>query len=216
MTRIKNNLKLLTKKASSEVKKELDEGSILLNSIKEPIVSFLGSHVTKATDDDYKHARKVANILGKEGYAVVTGGGPGIMRAANVGAFQAKAPSIGIRAGLIKGEDVNNNPYTHLAAFNYLFIRRALLAIKSEALLFYPGGYGTLNELFEYVVLIETGMVDKVPLICVNKKYWNGLFKWLKKGPLKQGLFSHNIDDLKLITICDDPDEVIELIKGKE
>lgn len=216
MTRIKKNLKFLHSKVSDKVKKELDDGFKLLNSIEQPMVTFLGSHVTKSSEPDYKHAVKLATMLGKKGYGIVTGGGPGIMRAANQGATKAGAPSIGIRAGLITGEDVTPEYFSHAASYDYLFVRRFLLSIKSEALIFYPGGYGTLNELFEYVVLIETKMVDRVPLICVNTSYWEGLFRWLKRGPLRKGLFSNNMKDVELLSILDKHKDIITIIDEED
>jgi hypothetical protein len=86
------------------------------------------------------------------------------------------------------------------------------MSIKSEALIFYPGGYGTLNELFEYAVLMQTGIVDKVPIICVNKKYWQGLFDWLKNNPLKENFFIQDIEDLKLLHFVDSAEEIFEIL----
>jgi len=213
-TRLKKNKRLLNKRhTKSKVTKELDVGITLLNKVDNKIISVFGSHITKKSNPEYKHCRKVAYELGKRGYAIVTGGGPGVMHAANQGAFDAGAPSIGLRAGLIKNEKVSNPVYTDVMSFDFLFIRRFLLAIKSEALIFYPGGYGTLNELFEYVVLVETGLVDKVPLICVNKKYWNGLFKWLKDSVLAEGFLPHKMRDLGLIKLADDCDDIVKIIE---
>ncbi|MFT4344209.1 MAG: TIGR00730 family Rossman fold protein [Candidatus Woesearchaeota archaeon] len=195
------------------VKKEIESGLTMLDSIEHNIVTVLGSHVTKHSDADFKHCMKLCNELGKRGYAIASGGGPGIMHAANRGAMKSGAPSIGIKAGLIKNEKVPDNYFTHVASYDYLFVRRFLLSVKSDALLFYPGGYGTLNELFEYITLIETGMADKVPLICVNKKYWRGLFGWLKKGPLIKGMFSNGEENLKLVQMVDDQDEIIKIIE---
>ena len=212
---LKKNKKFLKKDiVGTKVKKEIDSGLAMLESIDNKIVTVLGSHVTKRTDNDFKHCVKLTQQLGKHGYAIASGGGPGIMHAANRGAMKAGVPSIGIKAGLIKNEKVPDTYFTHVASYNYLFVRRFLLSVKSDALLFYPGGYGTLNELFEYIVLIETGMVDAVPLICVNKKYWQGLFKWLEKGPLKSGMFSNGKANLKLVQVVDDIDEIIDIINN--
>lgn len=215
-TRLKKNIRLLNKRhTKARVSKEIDKGLTILNKVDNKIVSVFGSHITKKSSPEYKHCKKVAYELGKRKYGVITGGGPGIMEAANEGAFEAGAPSIGFRAGLIKNEKVLTIAYTDLYAFDYLFVRRFMLAIKSEALIFYPGGYGTLNELFEYVVLIETGLVDKVPLICVNKKYWEGLFKWLKGSVLAEGFLPHKMKDLGLIKIVDDCKDIINIIEKK-
>jgi uncharacterized protein (TIGR00730 family) len=98
-------------------------------------------------------------------------------------------------------------------SFKFLFARRFSLAIKSHALIFYPGGYGTLNELFEYVTLIQTHMVDPVPVICVNKRYWEGLFKWLKTQTMKQGYIQAR--HLKGIYFAETPDEITKIIEKK-
>lgn len=198
---------------SNEAKKEIDDGLKLLESIRSPIVSVFGSHMVPPGSKEYKHAERTGFALGKRGYAMVTGGGPGIMFAANAGAFKAGAPSIGIRASLIKGEKVDGSIYTHTRSYTFLFVRRFILAVKSEALIFYPGGFGTLNELFEYVVLIQTGMDDKVPLILVNKSYWKGLFAWAKKEMVKQKLLTHGAKDLDMFYFVDDVDEIVRIIE---
>jgi len=168
---------------------EINKGLRLLNTIDHKIVTFFGSHRVQLSQKHYKDCKKVAFELGKRGYAVVSGGGPGIMHAANSGATQAHALSIGLKAELLTGEQVFDAIYTQTLSFKFIFVRRFIMSIKSEALIFYPGGYGTLNELFEYAVLMQTGIVDTVPIICVNKKYWQGLFDWLKNNPLKNDFF---------------------------
>jgi uncharacterized protein (TIGR00730 family) len=199
--------------ASNEARNEIVDGLALLDSIDNPIVSFFGSHMVEPRSKHYKHAEKTGYALGKKGYAVVTGGGPGIMYAANAGAYRAGSPSIGIRASLIKGEKVDGSIYTHTRAYTFLFVRRFILAVKSEALIFYPGGFGTLNELFEYVVLIQTHMNDKVPLILVDKAYWKGLFAWVRKEMGKQKLLTHGAKDLDLFYFVDDVDEIVKIIE---
>jgi hypothetical protein len=199
--------------ASNEAKKELDDGLALLGGIDKPIVSFFGSHMVSPGSKYYKHAERAGYELGRRGYAVVTGGGPGIMYAANSGAFRAGAPSIGIRASLIKGETVGGGVYTNTAAYSFLFVRRFILAVKSEALVFYPGGFGTLNELFEYVVLIQTGIDDKVPIIMVDRRYWKGLFSWIKREMAKQKLLTHGDKDLRLFYFVDDVKDIVKIIE---
>ncbi|HIH23646.1 TPA: TIGR00730 family Rossman fold protein [Candidatus Woesearchaeota archaeon] len=198
---------------SAEAKKEIDDGLKLLDSIDKPIVSVFGSHMVPSGSKYYTHAEKTGYALGKKGYAMVTGGGPGIMYAANAGTYKAGMPSIGIRASMIKGERVDGSIYTHTRSYSFLFVRRFILAVKSEALIFYPGGFGTLNELFEYVVLIQTGMDDKVPLILVNKSYWKGLFAWAKKEMVKQKLLTHGAKDLDMFYFVDDVEEIVKIIE---
>ncbi|MCB9359216.1 TIGR00730 family Rossman fold protein [Candidatus Woesearchaeota archaeon] len=213
-SRLKKNLKFLKKNVESKVKSELHKGLKLLNSIDNKIVSVLGSHISPPSSKEYKHCMKLAEELGKRGYGIVTGGGPGVMDAANRGAKKVGAPSVGIKAGMIKNEKVNSTNFSHVDSFDFLFVRRFLLAIKSEALIFYPGGFGTLNELYEYIVLIETGMVDEVPLVLVDSKFWNGMIDWLEESPLKRHLITHMKKDMKLLTVADKVEDIVKAIDG--
>ena len=194
---------------------ELNNGLNLLSKIDAKIVTFFGSHRVNQESKYYSDCKKLAFELGKRGYAILSGGGPGIMHAANSGAIDSKAHSIGMRAELLKGEKVTDPIFTETLSFKFLFARRFIMSIKSEALIFYPGGYGTLNELFEYAVLMQTGIVDTVPIICVNKTYWDGLFEWLKNNPLKKDFFIHDLNDLDLIHFVDDHKEIIKIIEKK-
>lgn len=194
---------------------ELNNGLTLLNTIDAKIVTFFGSHRAPPESQYYQDCKKIAFELGKRGYAILSGGGPGIMHASNSGATEAKAHSLGMRAELLSGEKVTDPIFTEILSFQFLFVRRFIMSIKSEALIFYPGGYGTLNELFEYAVLMQTGIVDIVPIICVNKTYWQGLFEWLKENPFKKDFFIHDINDLNLIHFVDDHNEIIKIIENK-
>ena len=196
-----------------KVGQEINAGLALLNQIVQPIVTFFGSHKVQPKSPYYQHCKKVATELGKRGYAILSGGGPGIMHAANTGATEAGTISIGMKAELLKGEKVTDPIFTNEQSYHFLFVRRFIMAIKSEALIFYPGGYGTLNELFEYAVLMQTGIVDTVPMICVNRKYWNGLLDWLRDNPLKEDFFIHDLRDLKLLHMVDDAEELIAIIE---
>ncbi len=216
MTRLHTNKQYLNKDWTIDtVNKEINNGLEILNKIDKPIVAFFGSHRINKTNKYYKHCETVAFELGKNGFAIVTGGGPGIMHAANTGATKAKAPSIGLKAELLTKEIVKDKIYSHKSDFKFIFVRRFIMSIKSEALIFYPGGYGTLNELFEYAVLMQTGICDKVPIICVNKDYWKGLFDWLKKNPLKNKFFIHN-NDIKLLYFVDSEKEIINIITKRK
>jgi len=191
---------------------EIIDGLKILRSIKQDMVSVFGSHITDERKKDYIDCEKAAYMLGKKGFAIISGGGPGIMKAANSGAMRAKTASVGFKAKAIQHEQhVEDGLFTHQYAFSFLFVRRFCLAIESRALIFYPGGYGTLNELFEYITLIETHMADKVPVICVNKKYWKGLFKWLKENALTEGYIQQrHLDDIQF---ADTAEEIIKLIE---
>ncbi len=208
-----NKAYLDTKYTADLASKEITEGLEMLKTITVPIVSVFGSHKPVAGDHFFDMAREFGRKAGESGYAVVTGGGPGIMQAANEGATDAKAPSIGIKAGLIKGEDMNEHIFTNEISYHFLFVRRFILSIKSDALVFFPGGYGTLNELFEFIVLIQLGFIDRVPIICVDREFWQGMFKWLESKPKLLGYYIESQQDLKLIQFADSADEAIKLLK---
>lgn len=203
-----------TEWTTEKVRQEINDGLALLEKIDKKMVTFFGSHRISKDSEYYLHCKSVAFELGKKGYAIVSGGGPGIMHAANSGATESKAPSIGLKAELLTGEKVTDPIFTNELSFHFLFVRRFIMSIKGEALIFYPGGFGTLNELFEYAVLMQTGIVDTVPIICVNKKYWEGLFDWLENNPMKEDFFIHGIKDLKLLYFVDDIKEIIKIIEN--
>lgn len=214
MKKSKPNHKLLNRKFTTErVAKEIDKGLELLNKIDEPIITILGSHKPKSNNKYYKHAYNLAYKLGEHDFAIVTGGGPGIMEAANKGASDAKAISIGIRSSLIKGEKSEHKYYTRQLSYHFLFVRRFILSVKSNALIFYPGGFGTLNEFFEYIVLIQLAFIDRVPVICIDRKYWKGMFDWLNTIPKKEGFYIDPKKDLSIVQFADTVDEAHELIK---
>jgi len=217
MTRLHKN-KQYYDKTSWTVKKaheEIDKGLEILNKVDKKIVTFFGSHRVSHKSEYYKHCKNVAYELGKKDYAILSGGGPGIMHAANSGATEAKTTSIGFKAELLTGEDVKDPIFTDKQSYHFLFVRRFVMSIKSEVLIFYPGGFGTLNELFEYAVLMQTGIVDTVPIICVNKEYWKGLLDWLEKNPLKKDFLIHDINDLKMLHFVDDTKEILDIIENK-
>jgi len=194
------------RKASSEIKTGLD----LLRKINSRIVVFHGSARVKPGSRYYKHAKELAFELGNKGYTIMTGGGPGIMHAANSGATAARTKSIGCKAELLTKERVKDKIYTDTLDFHFFFARRFVMMIKTEAIIFYPGGYGTLNELLENAMLMQNKIVDRIPLICVGKKYWSGLFKWLKSRTL-ENKYICNID-FSLIHLMDRIPEIIKVI----
>jgi uncharacterized protein (TIGR00730 family) len=208
-----NGRYLDTKWTVDKVREEINNGLEFLKDVKEPVVSIFGSHKTLPESPYYKQAEEVAYDLGKCGYAIVTGGGPGIMQAANEGATRAKATSIGIRASMIKGEKVDKEIFTDQLSYHFLFIRRFLLSVRSNALLFFPGGYGTLNEFFEYITLIQLNMIDQVPVILIGKDYWKGLFKWMEEQPGRKDYFIKQDRDLGLVQFCDTTEEIVNLVQ---
>ncbi|MFA6213829.1 MAG: TIGR00730 family Rossman fold protein [Candidatus Micrarchaeia archaeon] len=198
-----------------KVKDEISQGLSLIGKTDRKLVAFFGSHRVRKGSQYYDHCKDVAFRLGKSGHAILSGGGPGIMYAANSGATEAGAPSFGLKAELLEGEKVTDKIFSHEATFHFLFVRRFIMSIKSEALIFYPGGFGTLNELFEYAVLMQTGIVDTVPIICVNRAYWQGLFKWLEENPLRKDFLPQGKSDLSLLHFVDTYGEIEKIIDGK-
>lgn len=205
-----------SKFVADQVKDEINLGLDLLNAVEKPIVSVFGSHKPVAGDHFFDMAHDFGFKMGKNGYAVVSGGGPGIMQAANQGAKEAGTESIGIKASLIKGEDMNEDIFTKELSYRFLFVRRFILSIKSDALVFFPGGFGTLNELFEYIVLTQLGFTEKVPMICIDRDFWQGMFDWLESEPKHLGYYINNQKDLGLIQFADSADEAVSLIVNKK
>lgn len=175
-------------------------------------VTFWGSARTLSADDDYKKAYSLAKRISTElGYSVVTGGGPGIMSAGNCGAYDAGGKSVGLTIKLPM-EQTTNVCLTHHMDFRYFFARKVCLAFAAEAYVYFPGGFGTLDELFEVLTLVQTNKMEKVPIILFGKKYWKPLDKFIREQLLK----GEKIDpeDLDLYTITDDEDEALEIIKN--
>ncbi|MGH2463530.1 MAG: TIGR00730 family Rossman fold protein [Candidatus Limnocylindria bacterium] len=174
-----------------------------------PAVSIFGSARVGRSDPHYRLARRLAGRLAKEGFAVITGGGPGIMEAANRGAQEAGGLSIGCNIELPFEQDIN--AYVDLGIeFRYFFVRKTMFVKYAEAFVIFPGGFGTLDELFEALTLIQTGKVEHFPVVLIGREYWRGLMRWLAGTVLKQGKVSK--EDLDLATITDDVDEVVRVI----
>lgn len=175
-----------------------------------PAISIFGSSRAKPGDQDYKKAEKLARLLVKEGYAVITGAGPGIMEAANKGAFEAGGKSVGLNIQLPSIQ--KPNPYINLMLdFRYFFCRRVMFVKYGEAYVMLPGGYGTLDEFFEIITLIQTKKIDPVPVILLGGKYWNTLLKWAKQILLNGDYI--DASDLKIFQIVDTPEEVMQIIR---
>jgi uncharacterized protein (TIGR00730 family) len=174
-----------------------------------PAVTIFGS--ARVTEDDpmYAAARELASKLAKEGFAVITGGGPGIMEAANRGAVEAGGLSIGCNIELPFEQGMN--PYVEVAInFRYFFVRKTMFVKYAEAFVIFPGGFGTLDELFEALTLIQTGKIDNFPVIVFGSSYWQGLLGWVRDVMLAEGKVSP--DDLKLLVVTDSTDEACQLI----
>ncbi|MDD5071424.1 MAG: TIGR00730 family Rossman fold protein [Patescibacteria group bacterium] len=189
---------------------EFIDGFHFLADFKKTVTVF-GSTVLPETNPHYKAARKFGELMAKRGYTIITGGGPGIMEAANRGAFEAGGDSIGINIELPEGQRMNryvNKPI----GFNYFFTRKVMLSFSSDAYIFFPGGFGTLDEFFEMVTLAQTKKLGrKVPIIVVGRDYWEPLFKWLKEGVYgKYGAVKKA--DLDIINIVATAEEAAKLV----
>jgi len=174
-------------------------------------VSIFGSARTKLSDPWFKQAEKTAEHLVKEGYAVITGAGPGIMEAGNKGAAKAKGKSIGLNIDL-PFEQKPNRYITDLIDFHYFFCRKVMFVKYATAFIIFPGGYGTLDEFFESITLIQTHRMGKFPVILYGSQFWRGLINWLKDSVLKE----KNIDpeDLDIFQIVDTPEDAVNVIKN--
>lgn len=177
-----------------------------------PCVSIFGSARTKTESKYYPLAEEVAAKLCDAGYGVITGGGPGIMEAGNKGAKSVGGKSVGVNIGL--PFETKANDYVDadkLIQFDYFFVRKVMLVKYAQAFVVFPGGFGTLDELFEALTLIQTQKIDKFPIVLIGKEYWQGLIDWLQKVVLeREG--NINPQDVFLFKIADSADEVINII----
>lgn len=177
-----------------------------------PCVSIFGSARTKLDNDYYKLAVQIAQKITEHGYGVITGGGPGIMEAGNKGAHLAGGTSVGLNIDL--PFEQHDNPYIDSDKsldFDYFFVRKVMFVKYSQGFVVMPGGFGTLDELFEAMTLIQTHKIDKFPIILVGVKFWSGLMNWIKEMLLEA---NQNIsaEDLNLVHLVDTADEVLHIL----
>ncbi len=187
---------------------EFVEGIDALHGIG-PAVTIFGSARTNPDHPYYKKAEEIAFLLAKAGYAIITGGGGGIMEAANKGASRGKGTSVGLNIN-IPFEQIPNDYADIKLEFKYFFIRKVMFIKYAMAYIIIPGGFGTLDEMFEAVTLIETQRIKPLPVILVDSDYWNGLIDWIKARLLKEGMISQK--NLDILTILDDTDEIVDTI----
>ncbi len=172
-------------------------------------ISIFGSARSKPDDAYYKAAQETAALLTNKGFAVITGGGPGIMEGANRGAFEAGGLSIGCNIELPFEQGAN--PYlTRSLKFRYFFVRKMMFVKYSLGFIIFPGGFGTLDELFEALTLIQTRKIRNFPVVLFGSQYWNGLLTWISDVALKEGKVSEQ--DLKLLHLTDSPAEVVQIV----
>jgi hypothetical protein len=174
-------------------------------------VSIFGSARFDAKNPWYKEARKLGGLLAKAGFTVITGGGPGVMEAANRGAFEAKGESLGLNIQLPKEQ--RTNPYvTRSRAFHYFFTRKVMLAAAAQAYVFFPGGFGTLDEALELVTLVQTGKMQKIPVILVGRKFWGPWLEWVNQTLVRE-YKTVSREETKLYQVVDTAEEALKIIK---
>jgi uncharacterized protein (TIGR00730 family) len=192
------------------IAKEFRDGFNFIQGL-ERTATFFGSARFTEEDEHYASARALAGKLAEYGIGVVTGGGPGIMEAGNRGAFENKGFSLGLNI-VLNHEQHENTYLTESMTFNYFFVRKVLLSYAAEAYVFFPGGFGTLDEFFEILTLVQTGKIEPVPIILMGSDYWSELDAFIEKQVYEK----HNAidkDDRKLYLISDDVEEIAKIIR---
>ncbi|HAO20310.1 MAG: Rossman fold protein, TIGR00730 family [Desulfobacteraceae bacterium IS3] len=188
---------------------EFVEGIETLHEIG-PAVSIFGSARIKPDDPIYKKAEEIASRFVKQGFAVMTGAGGGIMEAANKGAAEAGGKSVGLN--IVLPFEQKPNPYANIRLeFKYFFIRKVMLIKYAMAYIIMPGGFGTLDELFEAVTLVQTRRIKPFPIILVGSDYWGGLVEWIKARLLADKRIAP--EDLEILKVIDDPEEIVKTVK---
>jgi len=191
-----------------QIMAEFVEGFERLARIK-PSVSIFGSARTKPDDPNYLLCEQIARMLSDAGFSVVSGGGPGIMEAANKGAYFGKSPSVGLNIQL--PHEQSANLYQDISqTFQHFFARKVMFVKFAAAYVVMPGGFGTLDELFEALTLVQTGKIAGIPIVLVGSGYWAGLADWLKTTMVREGMISP--EDVDLMRIIDKPEEVVDAI----
>lgn len=174
-------------------------------------VTIFGSARVSEDDPMYQAARKLAALLSNEGFAIITGGGPGIMEAANRGAVEAGGQSIGCNIELPFEQGMNQ--YVEIAVnFRYFFVRKTMFVKYAEAYVIFPGGFGTLDELFESLTLIQTGKIHNFPVVLFGSQYWGGLLEWIRDTMLAEGKIAP--EDLRRLIVTDSPEEACAVIQA--
>ncbi len=188
---------------------ELVEGFQMLTTVDREVTIF-GSSRAHPNSHWYKEAHQLGRMLGKDGFTIVTGGGPGIMEAANKGAFEVGAESVGLNIQLPR-EQYLNAYVTRSHGFHYFFTRKVMLAAAAQAYVIFPGGYGTLDETFELMTLVQTGKSSRMPIILVGKEFWQPLIAWLEVSVYgTQDAIDY--EDLRILTLVDSAKEAYDIV----
>ena len=207
-----NDIKINDSWAIFKIMSEFVEGYERMAKIG-PCISLFGSARTKQDSKYYKIGTEIAEKLAKAGYGVITGGGPGVMEAANKGAQNGGGPSVGLNIDL--PFEQNHNTYIdreHNLEFDYFFVRKVIFVKYSQGFVILPGGFGTLDELFEALTLIQTKKINKRPIVLVGSDYWSGLLQWIKSTMLEKEQNIHQ-EDLDQFALVDSADEAIAYIE---
>lgn len=208
-----SEMEVNSKKRISVITSEFKKGFAFIRNYPKS-VTFFGSTRFKQNNPYYKKARQIAETLSRAGFAVVTGGGPGIMEAANRGAVDGDGEEHSIGMCIKLPREQTTNPYVMRGIeFEYFFSRKVMLSFSAEAYIYFPGGFGTLDEFFEIITLIQTGKIEKVPIILVGNDYWKPLDAFFKKTLYKKNGTIHK-DDMKLYTITEDQKEILKIVKN--
>ncbi len=178
-----------------------------------PAVCVFGSSRAIPDDEDYESGERIGRALARAGYAVITGGGPGVMEAGNKGATEAGGTSVGLGIELPMEQGLNGWIDVGVQ-FRYFFVRKTMFVKYAQAFVVLPGGFGTMDELFEALTLVQTGKVTSFPVILVGSHYWRGLVEWLKDTMARQGKISP--EDVDLVRLTDDVDEVVSIIRNAD
>ncbi len=188
---------------------EFIEGIDNLSGIEKAVTIF-GSARLKENDKYYKLAKETASLFAKNGYTVITGGGPGIMEAGNRGAYEVEKETIGLNIKL-PFEQRPNKYITKLLTFKYFFVRKVMFIKYTKAVLVFPGGFGTLDELFEVITLVQTHRIERIPIVLFGKEFWLPLIEWIEQYLKERKLISP--EDMDLFRIVETPEESLEEVK---
>ncbi len=214
--KINSNFQYLLKKEVDIIKHDIDKVTDLLKTLnKTPLVTFFGSARVKDGSHEYEYIFNLASFLAKNGFGVVSGGGTGVMESANKAAYEQGVVSIGIPALGLIGERANTDLgriHTHIVYSKYMFVRRFAVAIRSEALIFAGGGIGTMDEVFENIMLMQNNVIKKIPIILTEKEVYNNLLSFLKNNLEKKGYLK--MSELDMVFVENDNEKILEIIKS--
>jgi uncharacterized protein (TIGR00730 family) len=194
---------------AQRIGQEFLEGFLAVERIGKPAISVFGSARVQEDDSVYADAREVGRRIARAGLAVVTGGGPGVMEAANRGAQEAGGISVGFN--IVLPHEQHSNPYLDISyTFDHFYARKTMFVKAAEGFVIFPGGFGTLDELFEALTLIQVGKVLHFPVVLFDHGYWAPLLDWIRGRLLPDGMISP--DDLKLLVVTEEPDEAVQVL----